>query len=81
MFRFQYEPSTLIHDVENNGHSIQFDFEEGDYITYKNERFCLKLIHFHEPSEHKIDGVIYPIEIHLVIISVFHIICFFQSLK
>ncbi|KAB1068675.1 carbonic anhydrase family protein [Tamlana haliotis] len=63
---FQYEPSTLIHDVENNGHSIQFDFEEGDYITYKNERYCLKQIHFHEPSEHKINGIIYPIEVHLV---------------
>ncbi|WP_194768449.1 carbonic anhydrase [Tamlana sp. I1] len=64
--QFEYAPSTLINDVENNGHSIQFDFEMGDYINYKNERYCLKQIHFHEPSEHKIDGVTYPIEIHFV---------------
>ncbi|MDO6759231.1 carbonic anhydrase family protein [Tamlana sp. 2_MG-2023] len=63
---FEYSPNTIINDVENNGHSIQFDFEAGDYIDYKNERYCLKQIHFHEPSEHKIDGIIYPIEIHLV---------------
>lgn len=32
----------------------------------KNETYYLKQIHFHEPSEHKINGVIYPIEMHLV---------------
>ncbi|WJJ95881.1 carbonic anhydrase [Algibacter luteus] len=64
-----YTPTTLISKVENNGHSIQFDFESGDSITYKNETFYLKQIHFHEPSEHKINGVIYPIEMHLVHVS------------
>lgn len=61
-----YTPTTLISEVENNGHSIQFDFEAGDSINYKNQTFYLKQIHFHEPSEHKINGVIYPIEMHLV---------------
>ncbi len=57
---------TIIHDVVNNGHSVQFDFELGDSIIVKNETFHLKQIHFHEPSEHTIDGIRYPIEIHLV---------------
>jgi len=57
---------TIIHDVVNNGHSVQFDFELGDSIVVKNETFHLKQIHFHEPSEHTIDGIRYPIEIHLV---------------
>ncbi len=64
-----YTPATLISEVENNGHSIQFDFEAGDSINYKNETYHLKQIHFHEPSEHKINGIIYPIEMHLVHVS------------
>lgn len=64
-----YTPTTLISKVENNGHSIQFDFEAGDSINYKNKTYHLKQIHFHEPSEHKINGIIYPIEMHLVHVS------------
>lgn len=64
-----YTPTTHISEVKNNGHSIQFNFEAGDSINYKNEIYFLKQIHFHEPSEHKINGVIYPIEIHLVHVS------------
>ena len=64
-----YTPTTQISEVENNGHSIQFDFEAGDSINYKNETYYLKQIHFHEPSEHKINGIIYPIEMHLVHVS------------
>lgn len=67
--KIQYTPTTLLKEVENNGHSIQFDFEEGDSINYKNETYYLKQIHFHEPSEHKINGLIYPIEMHLVHVS------------
>ncbi|GAA3652398.1 carbonic anhydrase family protein [Flavivirga jejuensis] len=67
--KIQYTPVTLISEVKNNGHSIQFDFEAGDSINYKNETYYLKQIHFHEPSEHKINGVIYPIEMHLVHVS------------
>lgn len=64
-----YTPTTHISEVTNNGHSVQFDFEPGDSINYKNENFYLKQIHFHEPSEHKINGIIYPIEMHLVHVS------------
>ena len=67
--KIQYTPTTLLKQVENNGHSVQFDFEPGDSINYKNETFYLKQIHFHEPSEHKINGLIYPIEMHLVHVS------------
>lgn len=61
-----YNATTFISKVENNGHSIQFDFELGDSINYNNKTFYLKQIHFHEPSEHKINGIVYPIEMHLV---------------
>ena len=61
-----YTPETNLSKVVNNGHSVQFDFEVGDSIHYKNNTFHLKQIHFHEPSEHTINGIKYPIEIHLV---------------
>ncbi|WCL80149.1 carbonic anhydrase family protein [Saprospira sp. CCB-QB6] len=62
----QYADQTILHDVVNNGHSIQYDFEEGDYIVLEGEKFYLKQFHFHEPSEHTIEGVRYPLEMHLV---------------
>jgi carbonic anhydrase len=61
-----YSSQTLLSEVENNGHSIQFDFETGDSILYNNEIYYLKQIHFHEPAEHLINGIKYPLEIHLV---------------
>ena len=64
--KIYYNTQTIIHDVINNGHSVQFDFELGDSILIRNEVFNLKQIHFHEPSEHTVDGIRYPIEIHLV---------------
>ena len=63
---FYYSPKTLLNNVRNNGHSIQFDFELGDSLAYNHVNYNLVQIHFHEPSEHLINGVRYPIEIHLV---------------
>ena len=61
-----YSEKTVLHDVANNGHSIQYDFEEGDFLIHETDTFHLKQFHFHEPAEHLIEGVRYPLEIHLV---------------
>ncbi len=61
-----YAPETKISKVENNGHSIQFDFEKGDSLLYKDQIYQLVQLHFHEPSEHTINGLRYPIELHFV---------------
>ncbi|MEL4455661.1 carbonic anhydrase family protein [Lutimonas vermicola] len=61
-----YSPKTILNKVRNNGHSIQFLFDKGDSIAYNQTNFNLVQIHFHEPSEHTINGIRYPIEIHLV---------------
>ncbi len=61
-----YSPETELSEVINNGHSIEFDFKAGDSLSYLNGTYHLKQIHFHEPSEHTINGIRYPIEIHLV---------------
>ena len=55
-----------INAVENLGHTVQLDFKEGSTITVDNETFEFKQLHFHTPSEHLIDGVKYPMEMHIV---------------
>ncbi|WKK66661.1 carbonic anhydrase [Lutimonas zeaxanthinifaciens] len=66
VINLHYSPSTILKKVRNNGHSIQFDFDKGDSIAYNKINYNLVQIHFHEPSEHTINGIRYPIEIHLV---------------
>jgi carbonic anhydrase len=64
-----YRQRTLINNVINNGHSIQFDFAAGDALAYQGRRFDLMQIHFHSPSEHTLNGIRYPVELHLVHIN------------
>ena len=66
---FHYSPETKINSVVNNGHSIQYNFDEGDYLEYNGEEYKLAQFHFHAPAEHLIDGVRYPLEIHMVHIA------------
>ncbi len=61
-----YDKEIELKEVKNNGHTIEFDFDKGDSIHYINENYQLIQLHFHEPSEHTINGIRYPIEIHLV---------------
>lgn len=55
-----------INKIDNLGHTIQLDFTEGSTITADNETFDFKQCHFHTPSEHLIDGLTYPMEMHIV---------------
>lgn len=64
-----YSANVKIHEVTNNGHTIQYNFEKGDFIILNDDNYELKQIHFHEPSEHTINGIRYPLEMHLVHIS------------
>ncbi|MCK0192502.1 carbonic anhydrase family protein [Arenibacter sp. F20364] len=64
-----YSRNVKIHEVTNNGHTIQYNFEKGDFILLNNEKYELRQIHFHEASEHTINGIRYPLEMHLVHIN------------
>lgn len=64
-----YADSTHIHDVVNNGHTIQYNFDLGDFIVVEDVPYNLKQFHFHEPAEHLIGGIRYPMVIHLVHIN------------
>jgi len=67
----------LLHDIEfnynessfgmiNNGHTIQLNYGSGSSITVDGQTFELLQFHFHSPSENHINGVSYPMEVHLV---------------
>ncbi|MGM0924271.1 MAG: carbonic anhydrase [Bacillota bacterium] len=51
-------------DEVDNGHSIQVNVTGTAKINGRN--FDLTQYHFHAPSEHKLDGKHYPIEVHFV---------------
>lgn len=55
-----------VNKIENLGHTIQLDFAEGSTITQDDTTFVFKQCHFHTPSEHLIDGITYPMEMHIV---------------
>ena len=61
---FHYQPTPL--RVLNNGHTIQVNYQEGSYLRLNGQSYKLRQFHFHDPSEHHIDGKIYPMEMHLV---------------
>lgn len=66
LLELHYPSVTRILSAANNGHSIQLDFEPGDEIRLEGEQYFLQQIHFHSPSEHTLNGVRYPLEMHLV---------------
>lgn len=55
-----------INKIENLGHTVQLNFEPGSTITKDGNTYGFKQIHFHTPSEHLIDGITYPMEMHIV---------------
>ena len=55
-----------INAIENLGHTIQLDFEKGSTISLDGMTYQFKQMHFHTPSEHLIDGMTFPMELHIV---------------
>jgi len=55
-----------INKVENLGHTVQLDLDPGNTISMDGRTFEYKQMHFHTPSEHLIDGITYPMEMHVV---------------
>jgi carbonic anhydrase len=68
-----YKPASLrvVHtshmsDVVNTGHTIQVNFVNGDTLTIGQDVYILQQFHFHDPSEHTVNGKHFPMEIHFV---------------
>jgi carbonic anhydrase len=64
-FAFQTEIVT----AENLGHTIQLDFKDGSTSLVDGKQYSAKQFHFHTPSEHLVDGITYPMEMHIVNVS------------
>ena len=53
--------------TKNLGHTVQVSFaEQTNWVEVDGDKFELLQFHFHTPSEHLVDGVTYPMEMHLV---------------
>lgn len=61
---FSYSDSAV--NILNNGHTIQVNYDEGSTATINGQTYNLLQFHFHSPSEHAIDGNLFPAEMHLV---------------
>ncbi len=61
---FHYNTSEL-HEM-NNGHTVQVSHKSGCHVDINKRAYNLRQFHFHEPSEHHIDGKAFPMEMHLV---------------
>jgi len=61
---FEYAPSPI--SIQNNGHSIQVNYEPGSGIVLDGTRYGLVQFHFHHRSEHTVDGADFPLELHPV---------------
>jgi carbonic anhydrase len=61
---FHYRPTPL--EAENNGHTIEVKVAPGSYLRLGQERFDLVQFHFHTPSEHRLHGQEFPMELHFV---------------
>jgi carbonic anhydrase len=61
---FNYKPSPL--KVIDNGHTIQFNYTPGSFVTIEGKPYELVQFHFHKPSEEKIDGKGHDMVAHFV---------------
>jgi carbonic anhydrase len=61
---FKYRPTPF--EVENNGHTIEVKVGPGNFVRIGQERYKLVQFHFHTPSEHRLQGQTYPMELHFV---------------
>ena len=61
---FNYAASPA--EIVNNGHTIQVNLAEGGNVKLASGEYKLLQLHFHSPSEEKVNKVAYPMNAHLV---------------
>lgn len=49
-----------------NGHSLQVNFNNDNFVTFGKTKYNLLQFHFHTPSENTIDGKQFPLEVDFV---------------
>ena len=61
-FNYKGHGTTIV----NNGHTVQINMQPGSWVHAGGEDFQLVQLHFHSPSEHQINGELFPLEGHFV---------------
>ena len=61
---FDYRASPF--RVIDNGHTLQVNFDAGNAVVIRGERYELVQFHFHHPAEERIDGRSFDMSLHLV---------------
>ncbi len=62
--KFNYQATRF--GVIDNGHTVQANMAAGNFIELGGKRFDLQQLHFHRPSEERIDGRQFEMSVHLV---------------
>ncbi len=62
--QFNYESSSTV--IVNNGHTLQINAGPNSWLYAGGEYFQLMQFHVHSPSEHQVNGEIFPLEGHFV---------------
>lgn len=61
---FDYRPSAF--RVVDNGHTVQVQVDRGNTLSVSGRRYELVQFHFHRPSEERIEGRQFDMDVHLV---------------
>ena len=61
---FDYRPSPLT--LIDNGHTVQATVAPGSFLEVGGQRYALQQLHFHHPSEERVNGHAFPLVVHLV---------------
>lgn len=62
--QISYHPTSL--SITNTLRTLQVNYAPGSFLTFQGETFQLLQFHFHHPSEHRLLGKSFDLEIHLV---------------
>lgn len=62
--RFDYRASGF--SVVDNGHTVMVNVDQGNAIEVMGRRYELQQFHFHRPSEERLNGRLYDMNVHLV---------------
>lgn len=62
--KFDYKPTRF--RIVDTGHTVEVHVGEGSTLTVMGRQYELVQLHFHRPSEERINGKIYDMSVHLV---------------
>ena len=62
--KFNYK--TTLFRIVNNGHTVQVNVGAGSTIALMGRKFELVQLHFHRPSEERVNGMAFDMVVHLV---------------